>query len=200
MKTLTRRGDSVLHCALDAHTDVMENWVVDYVTAFRQGRVVSGTVLHCLCRKDRVAAIEKLFPGPRAADAKLSIDDFSNTMAPAVIEAAAEGHVRVLTILLDAGANIELIWGRVGAALMAACAKGRLHAARELASRGGQLSCSGPGGSRFGAIDQAKHHPEIAKWLKETLRDRGCPEPIGIDQRRTNKFDGSSKQLHLVDP
>src|SRR5947207_15641354 len=101
-----------------------------------------------LCRKNRINALQKIFQGPKADEAKLAIDDYSDAVPPTLIETAAAGHSQVLEILLDAGADIEISWRHIGTALMAACARGRLRAVQTLVSRCAKFPCPCPNGSQ----------------------------------------------------
>jgi ankyrin repeat protein len=197
VQALSNTGSCVLHAALLASIDAMDNWVIDHVTAYHQRSRENGTVLDMLCRSNLIAAIEKMFWGPRAADARLAINDFSDSVPPALVSAAAAGHSDVIEILLKHGANIEICWRHVGTALMAACSHGRLRAVQMLVSRGAQLSCWGLDGSSFNAIDQAKHHPDVVKWLSETLSDRVYPNPADVNQETTIDQDESSHQASV---
>src|SRR5437764_11510092 len=57
---------------------------------------------YLLCRSNRINALQKIFQGPKADEAKLAIDDYSDAVPPTLIETAAAGHSQVLEILLDA--------------------------------------------------------------------------------------------------
>jgi ankyrin repeat protein len=181
VQTLSYQCDSALHWAALSSTETKDSWIVDYLTAFRQRGVFQCTVINMLCRSNRINALQKIFQGPKADDAKLAIDGYSDAVPPALIETAAAGFSQVLEILLDAGANIEISWRNVGTALMAACAKGRLRAVQTLVSRGAKLSCPGPNGSTFDATEKAKNHPEIVKWLRETLGGQVRPDSIHVE-------------------
>ena len=178
VQTLSHECDSALHWAALSRDETKDNWIVDYLTAFRQRGVTQGTVINMLCRNNRIAALQKIFRGAKATDAKSAIDDYCDVVPPALIETAAAGHSEVLEILLDAGANIEMNWGNVGTALMAACDRGRLRIVQILVSRGAILSCPGPNGSTFNAVDRAKNHPEVVKWLIQRLGDQRRPQSI----------------------
>lgn len=181
VQTLSYDCNSALHWAAVSRTETKDSWIVDYLTAFRQRSVSQGTVINMFCRLNRINALQKIFQGPKADDSKLAIDDYSDTVPPALIETAAAGHSQVLEILLDAGANIEISWRNIGTALMAACARGRLRAVQTLVSRGAKPSCPGPNGSIFDATEKAKNHPEIVKWLRETLGDQVRPDSIHVE-------------------
>jgi ankyrin repeat protein len=182
VQTLSYECDSALHRAAFSGTEAKDSWIVDYLTAFRQRSVSQGTVINILCRKNRTNALQKIFQGPKADEAKLAIDDYSDAVPPTLIETAAAGHSQVLEILLDAGANIEISWRQIGTALMVACARGRLRAVQTLVSRGAKLSCPGPNGSTLDAAEKAKNHPEIVKWLRETRGDQVRPDRMQFKQ------------------
>jgi hypothetical protein len=116
---------------------------------------------------------------------------------PALVDAAAAGFEKVLEILLDQGADIEICWRDLGTALMAACSHGRLRAVQLLVSRAPQLSFLGSDGRTFDAIGQAKNHPDIVKWLKEIVTDRGYPNSAAINQGRTDVHSECSRQLSV---
>ena len=73
-------------------------------------------------------------------------------------------QVDLISILLDAGAALELEGGEHGTPLMGACAAGRLCAVRVLVSKGAKLHYT-KDGNTIRALDKAKHFPEIERWL-----------------------------------
>jgi hypothetical protein len=59
----------------------------------------------------------------------------SNKVGPALVEAASHGHVGVIEVLLDAGANIGSSQGDHGTTLMVAYSGGRLSVAQMLVAQ-----------------------------------------------------------------
>ena len=78
--------------------------------------------------------------------------------------AAVLSKLDTLSLLLDAGAQLELEGSEHGTPLMAACAAGRLAAVRLLVARGARTSYV-KDGQTFSAFLAAKYHPEVRRWL-----------------------------------
>ena len=110
-------------------------------------------------------------------------------MYPALIEATTRGYVVVIEVLLDAGANIESSWGDHGTALMVACSGGRLSVAQTLGSCGAKVSYTAADDTSFSALDQAKRHPDIAKWLGSAVGLQACSDSIEVYQELTKEPD-----------
>ena len=72
--------------------------------------------------------------------------------------------VKVINLLLDAGAQIDLEGSKYGTPLMAACATGRLAAVKVLVARGAKTSYV-KDGQVYGAFAAAKYHPQVRRWL-----------------------------------
>ena len=69
-----------------------------------------------------------------------------------------------ISLLLEAGADLEQVGGEHGTPLMGACAAGRLTAVKLLVGKGAKLCYEGEDGS-VSALHAAKHFPEILRWL-----------------------------------
>ena len=78
--------------------------------------------------------------------------------------AATYPSENVIDMLLDAGADLELVGGDHGTPLMGACATGRLEMVKDLVGRGARTSYT-EDGKVFGALFEAKLHPKITRWL-----------------------------------
>ena len=78
--------------------------------------------------------------------------------------AATHPSEKVIDMLLDAGADLELVGGDDGTPLMGACATGRLGVVKTLISRGARTSYT-EGGKLVSALSAAKLHPKIVRWL-----------------------------------
>lgn len=78
--------------------------------------------------------------------------------------AAVLSKLDTLSLLLDAGAQLELEGSEHGTPLMAACAVGRLAAVRLLVARGARTSYV-KDGQTYSAFLAAKYHPEVRRWL-----------------------------------
>ena len=78
--------------------------------------------------------------------------------------AATRPSENVIEMLLDAGADLELIGGDHGTPLMGACATGRLGIVKALVGRGARTSYT-EDGKVFSALSEAKLHPKITRWL-----------------------------------
>lgn len=73
--------------------------------------------------------------------------------------------VDLITLLLEAGAQLELDGSAHGTALMMACATGRLAAVKVLVARGARTSYVNDDGLLFSAFAAAKNFPLIRRWL-----------------------------------
>ena len=71
---------------------------------------------------------------------------------------------KVIDMLLDAGADLELVGGDDGTPLMGACATGRLEIVKALVGRGARTSYK-KDGKVFSALAAARLHPKITRWL-----------------------------------
>lgn len=71
----------------------------------------------------------------------------------------------MISLLLDAGAELETEGGIYGTPLMGACAAGRLQAVKLLVRKGAKMLYCNEHGQSFSALRAAKHFPEIVRWL-----------------------------------
>ena len=78
--------------------------------------------------------------------------------------AATHPSGNVIDMLLDAGADLELIGGDSGTPLMGACANGRLGVVKALVGKGARTSYT-EDGKIFSALSTAKLHPKVTRWL-----------------------------------
>ncbi|KAL8751136.1 MAG: hypothetical protein Q9199_006624 [Rusavskia elegans] len=69
-----------------------------------------------------------------------------------------------ISLLLEAGADLEQLGGEHGTPLMGACAAGRLRAVKLLVGKGARLCYEGDDGL-ISALHAARHFPEIVRWL-----------------------------------
>lgn len=69
-----------------------------------------------------------------------------------------------MSLLLEAGADLEQVGGEHGTPLMGASAAGRLAAVKVLVGRGAKLCYEGNDGL-VSALHAARHFPEIVRWL-----------------------------------
>ena len=70
----------------------------------------------------------------------------------------------VIDMLLNAGADLELVGGDDGTPLMGACSTSRLGIVKALVGRGARTSYTRDG-KVFSALSAAKLHPKITRWL-----------------------------------
>ena len=78
--------------------------------------------------------------------------------------AATTPAEKVIDILLDAGAELELEGGEHGTPLMGACAAGRLGVVKTLVRKGARTSYT-KDDRVFSALVAAKHHVKVIRWL-----------------------------------
>lgn len=78
--------------------------------------------------------------------------------------AATRPSEKVIDMLLNAGADLDLVGGDYGTPLMGACATGRLGVVKSLVSRGAKTSYI-EYGKLFSVLSAAKHYPKITRWL-----------------------------------
>ena len=84
---------------------------------------------------------------------------------------------KVIDMLLDAGADLELQGGDHGTPLMGACAAGRLGVVKALVRRGARTSYT-KDGQLFSALSTARLHPKVTRWL---LVGRFMEGPLSIE-------------------
>ncbi|KAK3169858.1 hypothetical protein OEA41_009242 [Lepraria neglecta] len=70
----------------------------------------------------------------------------------------------LVSMLLGAGAQVELEGGDHGTPLMGACAAGRFAAVKILVSKGANISYK-KDGETVSALDAAKQFPDVKRWL-----------------------------------
>ena len=78
--------------------------------------------------------------------------------------AVVMSKVDTISVLLDAGAQLELEGSDYGTPLMAACAIGRLAAVKLLVVRDARTSYV-KDGQAYSAFTAAKYHPQVRRWL-----------------------------------
>ena len=78
--------------------------------------------------------------------------------------AATRPSENVIDMLLDAGADLDLVGGDNGTPLLGACAAGRLEIVKALVGKGARTSYT-EDGKVFSALSEAKLHPKITRWL-----------------------------------
>ena len=86
------------------------------------------------------------------------------TWGTPLYSAATGPSENVIDMLLDAGADLELVGGDHGTPLMGACASGRLGVVKTLVGKGARTSYT-EDGKVFSALFEAKLHPKITRWL-----------------------------------
>ena len=99
---------------------------------------------------------------------KCLLPGFTNNRCPGLgtpLNAAATlSKIEVITLLLDAGAQLELEGSEHGTPLMAACATGRLAAVKVLVAKGAKTSYT-KDGQTYSAFAAAEHYPLVRRWL-----------------------------------
>lgn len=78
--------------------------------------------------------------------------------------AATKPAEKLIDMLLDAGAELELEGGEHGTPLMGACAAGRLGVVKTLVRKGAETSYT-KDDRVFSAVLAAKHHKKVIQWL-----------------------------------
>jgi ankyrin repeat protein len=101
---------------------------------------------------------------------------------PAIVKAAGCMDASVLELLMDHGADIEMLSPTHGTAVMFACTLGRLDSVKLLVRQGANLNVRCEDGRRFSAIDRAVHHPRVVRWLLvERFTDQRCLDTASSD-------------------
>ena len=85
-------------------------------------------------------------------------------MATTHSRAATRPSEKLIDILFDAGADLELPGGDYGTPLMGVCAMGRLDVVKTLVREGARTSYTYDG-KFFSALAAAKHNPKPKRWL-----------------------------------
>ena len=85
---------------------------------------------------------------------------------------------KVIDMLLDAGADLDLVGGDDGTPLMGACAAGRLEVVKILVRKGARTSYTAEEGKVVNVLDAARLHPKITRWL---LVGRFAEGPLSIE-------------------
>lgn len=94
--------------------------------------------------------------------------------------AATTPSEKVINMLLDAGADLELVGGDHGTPLMGACAAGRLEVVKILVRKGAKTSYT-LDGEVFSVIAAARLYPKVTRWL---LVGRFLEGPLSIENSK----------------
>ena len=138
---------------------------------------LNGTILHSQRVLTQAHILKKVL---RRLDAG-SIARFINMKSPRqwtpLCSAVVAGPTKSILVLLQAGADIEVVGSSFGTALMVACTNGRLDAVQLLVRSGAKLGCK-VAGKWVVAVDCASQHPAVLHWL---LVGRHMDGPQRID-------------------
>ncbi|KAL8663476.1 MAG: hypothetical protein Q9168_008085 [Polycauliona sp. 1 TL-2023] len=141
-------GSSALHLAIQAgSTEIFTTLLARGVDTSMQDNF-GTTPLHLACQKGLHFEVEQILKAKNALGDDLSI--ISVTDGTPLCSAVLFGHIRIVHLLLDAGANIDQtgLSNSLGSALMDACAQGNVELVKLLLTRGAALEVEG---ARFGS-------------------------------------------------
>ena len=142
------------------------------VYELRQGNIISAMV-----RTNNPSHLKRLLRRlPRPLIPTLLTHEDRDWGTP-LYSAATHPSENVIDMLLDAGADLELVGGDHGTPLMGACATGRLGVVKALVGRGARTSYT-EDGKAVSALSAAKLHPKITRWL---LVGRFAEGPLVIE-------------------
>ncbi|KAF2143360.1 uncharacterized protein K452DRAFT_357690 [Aplosporella prunicola CBS 121167] len=127
---------------------------------------VDSIGVQLLIKNHRNSVLKKVLKKlPEYCGARKTINtQIGNAVANPLCQAASVGDVKVMELLIDAGADIEAEGCDEGTPLMAACNSGRLSVVEFLIRRGAKEAyCKD--GVVYDCIGTAKHFPEIRQWI-----------------------------------
>lgn len=101
----------------------------------------------------------------------------------ALCEASARNSVEKISMLLAAGASLEVEGSEHRTPLMTACAMGRLAAVKILIAKGALISYVTTEGTIQNVWEAAKNHPKIRMWL---VKGRFMEMPRMLTDRQSN--------------
>jgi Ankyrin repeats (3 copies) len=90
--------------------------------------------------------------------------NFSGKIVSPLYQAAVQGAIMVLDLLICRGPELEIEGGEEGTPLMAACAAGRLPAIKYLIRAGAKLFYT-KDGNFLTAVHAARYFPSVVRWL-----------------------------------
>ena len=125
-----------------------------------------GSALHFCWQDNQVSTLRRLLKrlGPTSSKKLLNFKP-SHRDTP-FCAAAITGRIRVMELMLEHGADINVIGGYEGTALMIAAAYGRERAVKFLLRLGASTSyLDATTGTTISVFDKAKHFPDIQRWL-----------------------------------
>ena len=125
-----------------------------------------GFLLLDAIRFKRLAFLRKLAENLQRKGLSHILNKSNETRPPALCIAAFAGSIDYIQPLLEANADIEVCWGHYDTPLGAACLAGHLEAIRYLIERGAKTSWIGSNGKLTTAVEKAKDHKHIVRWLR----------------------------------
>ena len=115
------------------------------------------------------------------------INKTNETYSPALCLAASLGVISQIQVLLKADADIEISWGYCGTPLSAACLAGHLDAVKYLIERGAKTSWTELDGKPITAMEKAKGHKRVLRWLQKREEQSEVNPTTGISPTLSNK-------------
>ena len=172
MNTATRQdldaenvwGESFLFGAV-RKLSIPMNYLMNLALPAKAYEAREGNLLTAAIKTRSTAEVKMLL---RRIPTSLKLDLVSrgdyNTETP-LLAATRLSKLDVMTLLLEAGAQLELEGSPHGTPLMMACATGRLAAVKLLVARGARTSYVNDHGLLVSAFAAAKNFPLVRRWL-----------------------------------
>lgn len=161
-------GDSPIDTVLDSNDapralwSLIFNWNMDFE------RCIKPLSSRVFASDSQASLLRNLLKRLPKSIVRREIDAFSNRRlkidATLLTEAAMDGQIKIMDLLIRAGANIDLDGGPNGTPLTSACMHGRLGAVIYLVRAGANLFCS-RNCKTLTAVKAAEGFPEIIQWL-----------------------------------
>lgn len=125
---------------------------------------LNGTILHSPRVLTQAHILKKVLRRLDAGSIARLINMKSSWGWTPLCSIVVAGTTKSMLVLLQAGADIEVVGSSFGTALMVACSTGRLDAVKLLVRKGAKLGCNVTG-KWVSAVDCASQHAAVLHWL-----------------------------------
>jgi ankyrin repeat protein len=136
-----------------------------------------GSNVLLICSGGRETILKLLLRRLPPCEVKKFLNLYPKPVDSPLYSSATQGKPENIEMLLDAGAELDMVGGSLGTALMGACGSGRIETVKTLVRRGAQINYLDCSGLSVSAIKAAKYHSLVIQWLlvdRHTEQRRIC--------------------------
>jgi ankyrin repeat protein len=136
-----------------------------------------GNLFHGLADQGSKRFVKHALRRVPACDVVRLLNIRSEPANSALYVAAKFGSVDIISMFLDAGADIEFEGGQFGTPLMVACEAGNIETVRLLVRRGAKISYSRGSHESISGVTLARRYPAVVRWLlvsRHTAQGKLC--------------------------